>query len=99
MNKLLLVYIRKAFLFPIHFYHCSLQEKYTLRITVCMFNCYTMILFAMQGTFRVYPLPEDPNAPLPPRVIRSHPPNDPTECLIRVYIIRVSSTENNYFII
>ncbi|XP_046851260.1 myoferlin-like isoform X2 [Xenia sp. Carnegie-2017] len=41
-----------------------------------------------KGTFRVYPLPADPNEELPPKAIRNLPPSEPVDCLIRAYIIR-----------
>jgi len=41
-----------------------------------------------QGTFRVYPLPSDPNQPLPPRLLCNLPPSEPVECIVRVYVIR-----------
>lgn len=41
-----------------------------------------------KGFFHVYPLPSDPNIPLPPRILNNLPPSEPVECVVRVYIIR-----------
>lgn len=47
------------------------------------------IVGEFKGSFRLYPLPSDPNAPLPPKILRKLPPSQPVECIIRLYIIRV----------
>lgn len=47
-----------------------------------------MVIF--QGSFHVYPLPSDPNLPFPPRILKNLPPSEPVECVVRVYIIKVS---------
>ena len=47
-------------------------------------------LLLFQGSFHVYPLPSDPNLPFPPRILKNLPPSEPVECLVRVYIIKVS---------
>ena len=39
----------------------------------------------------MYPLPGNPNLPLPPRILRNLPPSEPVECLVRVYVIKVGS--------
>lgn len=49
----------------------------------------------MQGSFRVYPLPEDPALPRPPRQFAVLPPSDPQECIIRVYVIRAYELQPN----
>lgn len=41
-----------------------------------------------QGMFKIYPLPDDPSTPPPPRQFRKLPPNGIEECLVRVYIIQ-----------
>nr|XP_033809300.1 dysferlin isoform X2 [Geotrypetes seraphini] len=41
-----------------------------------------------KGTFKLYPLPDDPSEPVPPRQFRQLPARGPQECLVRVYIIR-----------
>lgn len=42
----------------------------------------------LQGLFRLYPLPEDPGVPPPPRHFQELPPSQPQQCLVRVYIVR-----------
>ncbi|KAJ8418235.1 hypothetical protein AAFF_G00139440 [Aldrovandia affinis] len=41
-----------------------------------------------KGSFRVYPLSDDPGVTAPPRQFRELPDSGPQECLVRVYIIR-----------
>ncbi|KAJ8361497.1 hypothetical protein SKAU_G00180220 [Synaphobranchus kaupii] len=41
-----------------------------------------------KGSFRVYPLPDDPGVAAPPRQFRELPDSGPQECLVRIYIIR-----------
>ncbi|XP_051008619.1 fer-1-like protein 5 [Acomys russatus] len=43
-----------------------------------------------KGLFRIYPFPEDPEAPKPPRQFSSWPEIEdfPQQCLVRVYLIR-----------
>ncbi|TRY56790.1 hypothetical protein DNTS_035606 [Danionella cerebrum] len=43
---------------------------------------------ALLGSFRVYPLSDDPNVSDPPRQFRELPESCPQECLVRIYIIR-----------
>ncbi|XP_055863087.1 myoferlin-like isoform X4 [Biomphalaria glabrata] len=48
-----------------------------------------------KGSFRVYPLPQDPNEPLPPRIFQSMPSSDPEECIIRVYVVNAVDLQPN----
>uniref|UniRef100_A0A8C2L3X5 Myoferlin like n=1 Tax=Cyprinus carpio TaxID=7962 RepID=A0A8C2L3X5_CYPCA len=41
-----------------------------------------------KGSFRVYPLSDDPNISDPPRQFRELPESCPQECLVRIHIIR-----------
>ncbi|XP_060103205.1 dysferlin [Heteronotia binoei] len=41
-----------------------------------------------KGSFKIYPLPDDPSVPVPPRQFHQLPARGPQECLLRVYIIR-----------
>ncbi|NXX83252.1 MYOF protein, partial [Urocolius indicus] len=41
-----------------------------------------------KGLFCLYPLPQDPAAPPPPRHFQQLPPSQPQRCLVRVYVIR-----------
>uniref|UniRef100_A0A673HR84 Dysferlin-like n=1 Tax=Sinocyclocheilus rhinocerous TaxID=307959 RepID=A0A673HR84_9TELE len=41
-----------------------------------------------KGSFKIYPLPDDPSMPIPPRQFRKLPPNGLEQCLVRVYIIQ-----------
>uniref|UniRef100_A0A8C8RW14 Dysferlin n=1 Tax=Pelusios castaneus TaxID=367368 RepID=A0A8C8RW14_9SAUR len=41
-----------------------------------------------KGSFKMYPLPDDPRVPSPPRQFHQLPAKGPQECLVRVYIIR-----------
>uniref|UniRef100_T1IIT4 C2 domain-containing protein n=1 Tax=Strigamia maritima TaxID=126957 RepID=T1IIT4_STRMM len=43
-----------------------------------------------KGTLRVYPLPEDPNLPLPPKILQWIPTTGIEVVVVRVYIIRAS---------
>lgn len=50
----------------------------------CKLNCVNS-----QGSFKIYPLPDDPGVPSPPRQFRELPESGPQECLVRIYVVRV----------
>ncbi|XP_028332942.1 myoferlin-like isoform X1 [Gouania willdenowi] len=41
-----------------------------------------------KGSFKVYPLPDDPSVSPPPRQFRELPESGPQECLVRIYVVR-----------
>ncbi|XP_031733793.1 myoferlin [Anarrhichthys ocellatus] len=41
-----------------------------------------------KGSFKIYPLPDDPGVPAPPRQFRELPVSEPQECLVRLYVVR-----------
>uniref|UniRef100_A0A3Q3J2K7 C2 domain-containing protein n=1 Tax=Monopterus albus TaxID=43700 RepID=A0A3Q3J2K7_MONAL len=41
-----------------------------------------------KGSFKIYPLPDDPGVAAPPRQFRELPESGPQECLVRIYIVR-----------
>ncbi|NWU82283.1 MYOF protein, partial [Onychorhynchus coronatus] len=41
-----------------------------------------------KGLFCIYPLPEEPGVPPPPKHFQQLPPSKPQDCLVRVYIVR-----------
>ncbi|XP_041424830.1 myoferlin-like [Xenopus laevis] len=41
-----------------------------------------------KGSFCMYKIPKDPDAPLPPQYFRELPDSGPQECIVRVYIVR-----------
>uniref|UniRef100_A0A672IY18 Dysferlin, limb girdle muscular dystrophy 2B (autosomal recessive) n=1 Tax=Salarias fasciatus TaxID=181472 RepID=A0A672IY18_SALFA len=46
-----------------------------------------------KGMFKIYPVPDDPTAPVPPRHFRKLPPNGIEECLVRVYVIQAQDLQ------
>lgn len=56
-------------------------------LDIYFFNSQSLSLMN-QGMFKIYPLPDDPGAPVPTRQFRKLPPNGIEECLVRVYIIQ-----------
>lgn len=46
-----------------------------------MTNCF-------QGSFKLYPLSDDPAIPSPPQQFRELPDSGPQECIVRIYVIR-----------
>ena len=61
--------------------------------TLSIYGCRGVSL--PQGSFRVYPLPDDPNIELPTRVLRNLPPSSPEECIVRVYLIKAVDLQPN----
>ena len=53
-----------------------------------------------QGTLSIYPLPEDRDVPVPPRIFTDDrlPKAKPVNCIVRVYIVRVR-LKLSYFLI
>ncbi|XP_031161831.1 myoferlin isoform X1 [Sander lucioperca] len=41
-----------------------------------------------KGSFKIYPLPDDPGVPAPPRQFKELPESRPQECLVRIYVVR-----------
>ncbi|XP_063076869.1 myoferlin-like isoform X1 [Engraulis encrasicolus] len=41
-----------------------------------------------KGSFKVYPLSDDPGVTAPPRQFRELPESGPQECLVRIYVVR-----------
>ena len=70
-----------------------MHSKCTHSIHVC--HTSQIIWCLSQGLFRVYPLPGDPNQPMPPRVLNNLPPSAPEECIVRVYIIKALDLQPN----
>uniref|UniRef100_A0A452VC30 Dysferlin n=1 Tax=Ursus maritimus TaxID=29073 RepID=A0A452VC30_URSMA len=46
------------------------------------------VIGEFKGLFKIYPLPEDPAVPMPPRHFHQLAAQGPQECLVRIYIIR-----------
>ncbi|CAF3822313.1 unnamed protein product [Adineta steineri] len=51
------------------------------------------IVGEFKGLFKVYPLPEDPNEPLPHRIMENLPSSSLEDCIVRVYIIRATDLQ------
>ncbi|KAM9847707.1 myoferlin [Aulostomus maculatus] len=41
-----------------------------------------------KGSFKIYPLPDDPGVPAPPRQFRELPESGPQACVVRIYVVR-----------
>ncbi|XP_072543801.1 dysferlin isoform X3 [Salminus brasiliensis] len=46
-----------------------------------------------KGMFKIYPLPDDPATPCPPRQFSQLPPNGIEVCLVRIYIIQACNLQ------
>lgn len=46
------------------------------------------IFFDAQGSFKIYPLPDDPGVLAPPQQFTELPESGPQECLVRIYVVR-----------
>uniref|UniRef100_A0A8C0XAP2 C2 domain-containing protein n=1 Tax=Castor canadensis TaxID=51338 RepID=A0A8C0XAP2_CASCN len=46
------------------------------------------VIGEFKGLFKIYPLPEDPAIPMPPRQFHQLATQGPQECLVRIYIVR-----------
>ena len=51
--------------------------------------------WGVQGTFKVYPLPDDPSLPVPSHILTNLPPSAPEECIVRVYIVKAVDLQPN----
>lgn len=57
-------------------------------------NHFILLLFCCyQGMFKIYPLPDDPSVPAPPRQFRKLPSNGIEECLVRVYVVQAQGLQ------
>lgn len=58
---------------------------------LCLIDCF-------QGSFKVYPLPDDPGVPPPPQQFRELPDSVSQECVVRIYVaqaIDLQPKDNN----
>ncbi|XP_061646741.1 myoferlin isoform X2 [Phyllopteryx taeniolatus] len=46
-----------------------------------------------KGSFKIYPLPDDPGVTAPPRQFRELPESGPQECLVRIYVVRCTDLQ------
>uniref|UniRef100_G3TG62 Dysferlin n=2 Tax=Elephantidae TaxID=9780 RepID=G3TG62_LOXAF len=46
------------------------------------------VIGEFKGLFKIYPLPEDPAIPLPPRQFHQLAAQGPQECLVRIYVVQ-----------
>ncbi|XP_040293899.1 myoferlin isoform X6 [Bufo bufo] len=79
-------------------YNCELEDEFSGLTDFCeTFKLYRgksedsddpSVVGEFKGTFRVYPLSDDPSVPAPPRQFRELPDSGPQECIVRIYIIR-----------
>ncbi|CAG0890724.1 unnamed protein product, partial [Cyprideis torosa] len=53
-----------------------------------LYNCNDKPCGQFKGTMRVYPLPGNPNDPMPPKAFGELPSSEPNEVLVRLYAIR-----------
>lgn len=53
------------------------------------------IIGELKCTFKVYPLPQDPNVALPPKILAALPDSAPQVCIVRVYVIRATDLQPN----
>lgn len=59
-----------------------------MTVVVLMMIMSELAPHSFQGLFKIYPLPEDPAVPMPPRQFHQLTAQGPQECLVRIYIIR-----------
>ncbi len=52
-----------------------------LNIWFCLIDCF-------QGSFKVYPLSDDPGVPPPPQQFRELPDSVSQECVVRIYVVQ-----------
>jgi len=58
-----------------------------------VFDPTNLLFHVNQGMFKIYPLPDDPSVPAPPRQFRKLPPNGIEDCLVRIYIIQAQGLQ------